>query len=195
MFPIISAATTSHLTYVLLSEDRFYNYDFLSTQASSSNVDWPVSMLFYGNADINKIKLALFGLEVIASPMYELLDDGSGWVWDSDRGTKEVHYSYYLNRYVYLHMRIYAPSPPDYFNDELGYYGHYVIGTTHYDEYPFESWSGYSEYAEKDVGLASKAIGWTVFEDHAFFNNPEPFRIEGTHVWDNNGYATFVYVP
>lgn len=70
LFPLISAATTSHLTVILLSEDQFYNYDFLSDQASSSNVDWSVTMLFYGNAEVNKVKLALFGLEAFASPMY-----------------------------------------------------------------------------------------------------------------------------
>ena len=195
LFPLISAATTSHLTVILLSEDQFYNYDFLSDQASSSNVDWPVTMLFYGNAEVNKVKLALFGLEAFASPMHELLNDGNGWTWDSDRGTKDTWYSYYLNSYVYLHMRVYAPNPPDYFNDELGYYGHYIIGTTHYDEYPFESWSGFSEYAEKDIALASEAIGWAVFRDHTFFANSETCRWEGNHYWYNNGYATFVYVP
>lgn len=32
------------------------NYDFLSQSISQSNVDWPIMIIFYGNATVNKVK-------------------------------------------------------------------------------------------------------------------------------------------
>jgi len=46
-------ATTSNLTLLGVAEDSFYNYDFTSKTVSSSSVDWPVCLIFYGNADVN----------------------------------------------------------------------------------------------------------------------------------------------
>jgi hypothetical protein len=176
-----------------VAEDSFYNYDFLSKEATSTNVDWPVSMLFYNNAEIDKVKNIYFGLTIFAYPMYELLNDGAGWVWDEDRGTKGVVWSGYLGSYVYLHMRVYAPYPQDYMYNT--YWKYYILGTTHYDQFPFEFWSGYSEYAENDFASIAISKGYTVFEDWGNFYNYEPYRVEDGHIWYNNGYATAVYVP
>lgn len=90
-------------------------------------------------------------------------------------------------------MRVYAPNPPDYMYNQD--WGKYIIAITHYDEYPWESWSGYSEHAEKDLAAYARSKGYTVYEDWAYFYNYEPRRIEGNHIWLNNGYATAVYIP
>ena len=148
-------------------------------------MDWPVGLVFYGNADVNKVKGIYWGVTLLANPMYAYINDGSGWVWDTDRGTKGVVYSSYLNSYVYLHMRVYAPNPPDYAHN--AYWGKYVIATAHYDQYPFESWSGYSEYAEHDLAQIASQKGYTVFVDWANFYNYEPYRAEGNHIWLNDG--------
>ncbi|ABL78588.1 hypothetical protein [Thermofilum pendens] len=177
------------LTALWVTSTGFYNYDFKSQVVSSSNVDWPVTMVFYGNADVNKVKNIFFGLTILANPMYAYIYS-NGWVWDTDRGTKGVVYSNYLNGYVYLHMRVYAPNPPDYIYDPA--WGKYVIGTTHYDEYPLESWSGYPEYAEHDFAAIARSKGYTVYQDWAYFYNDQGSPGSITY---NDGYATAVYVP
>ena len=193
LIPLASAYTASNLAVLSIREDSFYNYDFCSDQVSSTNVDWPVTMLFDGNAEVDKVKDIYFGITIFANSMYEELNDGDGWVWDTDRGTKGIHYSTYLNAYVYLHMRVYAPSSTDrMYNDAWGYY---VLGTTHYDEFPWESWSGYSEYAENDFASIARSKGYFVLEDIVNFYNYESYREEGNHIWLNDGYATSVYVP
>jgi hypothetical protein len=186
-------ATTSNLTLLMVAEDSFYNYDFTSKTVSSSNVDWPVCLVFYGNADVNKVKNIYWGVTILANTMYAYLDDGQGFVWDEDRGTKGVVWSNCLNSYVWLHMRVYAPNPPDYLYNI--YYGKYVIATAHYDQFPLESWSGYTECAEKHLADIAMSKGYTVYQDLFYFYNYEPYRIEGNHIWLNNGYATYIYVP
>ncbi|MEM4639670.1 MAG: hypothetical protein QXT93_07345 [Thermofilum sp.] len=165
---IALSATTSNLTILYIAEDRFYNYDFASRSVSSSNVDWPVGLLFYSNADVNKVKSIYWGI-TLASTMYAYIDDGGGWVWDSDMGTKGIVYSSYLNSYVYLHMRVYTPNPPDYAYNQ--YWGKYVIATAHYDQFPLESWSGYSEYAEHHLASIASGKGYAVYVDWAYFYN------------------------
>lgn len=193
---LISAATTSNLTILGIDEDSFYNYDFETENATSTNVDWPVTMLFYGNAEVDKVKGMFFGYPIAAVWMHARLDDGEGWLWDEDRGTKKGNwYSEDLGYNIYLHMRLYAPNPPDYMNNTS--WDNYVLGTTHYDDYPDENWSGYSEYAENDFASIAIDDGYTVFEDWANFYNNEPYNDsrDPGHIWLNNGNATTVYVP
>lgn len=186
---VANAGSTSNLAQLTIAEDRFYNYDFISQSVSSSNVDWPISMVFHTNAEIDKVKDIFFGAELTANLMYGRVNDGNGYVWDEDRGTKSgQRYSSQLQTYVYLHMRLYAPNPPDYMqNDD---WGNFVIGSTHYDQWPFETWSGYSEYAEDDFVDIGRSKGYSVADDWADFFNNEPFREEGSHIWLNNGRGT-----
>ncbi len=184
------AATTQNLNILGIREDYFYNYDFLSRTASSTNVDWPVTMLFYNNADVNKVK-NIFDGGIPGGYMYLKLNDGAGWVWDRDTGTGTKHVSsVYDDRW--LHMRIYADSDDRMYNLNWGYY---VLGTTHYDEAWSESWSGYSEDAEEEYADEASSSGYTVYEDWSYWYNPEPYRNESNHIWSNNGYTTAVNVP
>lgn len=94
------AATTQNLAVLHIAEDAFYNYDFVSKNAAGDNVDWPVTMVFYGNADVNRVKNIYWGITLLANPMYAYLNDGAGWMWDEDRGTKARWYSIYLDKDV-----------------------------------------------------------------------------------------------
>lgn len=188
------AATTTKLTTLSSDGDSFYNYDFLSdSSASSNNVDWPITMLHYNDAEVDKVKDIYYGAS-IASQKHARMNDG-GWTWDSDLGTKSgIFWSDSLGEYVYIHQRVYAPNPPDYLSNTP--WGNYVISSTHYDDYPLEAWSGYSENAEDDFALIASA-SYTVFEDWSNFSNSEPYREEnnGSHIWLNDGFATAVNVP
>lgn len=151
---VVDAATTSNLAILGVYEDRFANYDLDSKEYSPNNVDWPVTMVFWKNADVNKVKSIFFGQTILAWSKYGRLNDSDGWIWDEDRGTKGGPYNVNINGTnftVYLHMRVYAPNPPDYMNNSG--WGRYVLATTHYDEYPWEGWSGYSELAEKTLQI------------------------------------------
>lgn len=181
------AYSTSNLNILSIREDSFYNYDFASETASNTNVDWPVTMLFYNNANVNKVKNIFFiGFGWLK---YGRLNDGAGWVWDSDGGTKGSS-SWYSDRW--LHMRVYADSDDRMYNLDWGYY---VLGTTHYDQYPSETWSGYSETAEEEFASIARSKGYAVYEDWGNFYNNEPYRVEGDHIWSNSGYTTAVNVP
>lgn len=193
-FLYVDAASTSNLTTLSIDGDSFYNYDFDSESASSSNVDWPITMVHYDNAEVDDVKDIYFGSTIFANTKYARMNDG-GWDWDSDKGTKSGQvYSDELDDYVYVHQRIYAPNPPDYMSNSP--WGNYVISTTHFDEYPTESWSGYSEYAEDFFALSASG-SYTVYEDWSDFSNDESYREEdsGSHIWFNDGDATAVEVP
>lgn len=194
---LIDAATTSNLRIISINEDRFYNYDFLSNNnASRTNVDWPVNMIFCHNADVNKVKLIYWGPTILADRMYALMsDNGSTYVWDEDRGTKSVlpHYSPEVGAWVFIHLRVYAPNPPDYLtNSSLG---RWVFGTSHYDEYILERWSGYSEYAERNLADIAAGKGYPVYREDWYLYNREVLYNENNHIWLNSGWATRVCVP
>lgn len=56
-----SAATTSRLYNIqFYGGDQFYNYDFNGTPYNSTNVDWKIDLIFYNNAEIDKVKSALY---------------------------------------------------------------------------------------------------------------------------------------
>lgn len=191
--PPARAASTSHLTTLYIQEDRFRNYDFNSKTDSSSNVDWALSMLFYNDAEVDKVK------DILSPPYnfsggskYARLDEGSGWLWDKDGGRKDIYCPSYQTEA--RHMRIYADSNDRLYNVSWGYY---VLASTHKDwqECWFGSEFGWSEETEDIFADFLDEEGYTVFEDWNYWYNYEGSRWEGNHYWSNNGYATAVYVP
>jgi hypothetical protein len=149
-------------------------------------------MLFYKNAWINKVK-NIYPFWLPGGAKYARLNDGSGWIWDTDCGIKGTFLSSDLNAYVWIHMRVYAPNPPDYMYNAG--WRKYVLGTTHFDQFPFEDWSGYSEWAEEGLASLARSTGLFVVEDCLNFYNYELYRNENNHIWLNNGYTTVVKVP
>jgi len=183
---------TSHLVPALAG-DYFWNYDFRSTDIPPRyrakaifNADWPVTLIFYGNADVQTAKdlwnrgLITNSPKYLASPMHTVVRDKpdpgdagrdhvqprSG-VWDTDHGSYHGHGGCYgVDKW---HYRVYAPGP-DNGGDNRMYspdWGFYVVGTTHIDHnewlwdcWPFGSqWSGRSEDSERHV--ADSAVDHT----------------------------------
>jgi hypothetical protein len=180
--------------------------DDIPLEGLSTGVACPVTMMFYNNAEVDKVKWIYFGPAppYLAVTDHALLNDGNGWIWDGDRGTKETWWSSELGELVWMHMRVYAPNPPDYMSNSV--WGNYVIGTTHFDQFPFELWYGYNEYAEEFFAWFASTFGfYTVYEDFIDFKNCEPYRAEPIihpilgiptyYYWLNDGYATVVNVP
>lgn len=185
----VLAATTSNLALLGRDEDRFYNYDFDSQDlpVSGNNVDWAVDMLFYHNAEVDKVKDIYWGAATFAVSKHFRLDDDAGMVWDSDKGTKSIGIRM-------AHMRVYADADDRMHNESWGYY---VLGTSHYDKWEGTLWAqhGWSEDAEAELVQIARDKGYTVFEDWSNFFNAEPDRWEDNHFWQNDGYASAVYVP
>jgi hypothetical protein len=201
-----AVATTSGAIHTIqLREDRFLNYDFRSESASRTNADWPIDFLFYGNASINKVKKKLRPwLGWKGSSQYAKVNNGTGWVWDSDKGIKTQLCP--IKGQTAAHMRIYAPPTTDtLWNRGWGYY---VIASSHFDHQ--ECWSGakfgWSENTEH--WIASRARdAWgedAVDEDYLELTNAiygvstktgdqVPYA-DGNHIWFNDGLATIVDV-
>jgi hypothetical protein len=165
--------------------DSFWNYDFKTddhapwTLEARQRVDWPISLVFWGNVDVRTAKdiwnrgfstnIAFY----LASPMYArvwdrfdpnqpVYDRPRLPVWDRDRGA-------YLGRpgLVFAcvvdtrkwHYRVYAPAPERGGADRMynPAWGYYVIAATHIDfkEECGDAWSGNTEAAEHKVALAA----------------------------------------
>jgi hypothetical protein len=191
-------ACCGNLRFLYSNGDSFMNYDFYSQYAAATNVDWPVTLLFYNNAEINKIKNAMGGRGYGGGgiTIYDILSDdgGSTLVWDSDGGRKQGS-----DTTAYYHYRIYANPATDR-NYSPGW-GYYVWGTTHQDyQECCSGWHGESEQAETHIAAdAGLAFGVSPAYDNANFYNYEPYRVQygpqGEHRWRNSGRATYVRVP
>ncbi len=192
---------------ITIREDRFMNWDFRSQNSAASNVDWPVTMLYYNNAEIDKVKDkldAISGIGRCGSGKNARVDEGSGWVWDSDGGIKD---NCGTSSDQTRHMRVYADSNDRLYNLSWGYY---IIGTTHVDQchrhgvwpayWCHHHWVGFSETANDWWDYYSDQVsGWNVYADWGSFSNSANFNdYHGSgedHYVRSNGYATYVYVP
>ncbi len=192
-----SAWTATGLKAVSSSGDQFYNYDFISKSVSTAGVDWPVTLIFTGNASVSKIKSAYRTRgwsNPFASTMYGYANDGSGFLFASDAGVKT-----FASKSP--HLRLYAPGGRMY-NSTWGYY---VIATTHYDNAelskPPTQWFGMSEdAATAAVQTAIKAWGASsVLLNSVALDNAKYGEDVGPsgerHRWQCDGMATLIRVP
>ena len=192
-----SAWTAANLQPVTSAEDQFYNYDFTARTVSATGVDWPVTIVFYGNASVSKVKKAFQSRgwsNPFVSTMYEYADDGSGFSFVGDGGVKTFATKS-------PHMRLYAPGGKLY----NGVWGSYVIATTHFDnaelKAPPAQWFGLSEdAATAAVQTAIKAWGSNNVTLNALpLGNAQSGEETGAngerHIWQCDGMATLVRVP
>jgi hypothetical protein len=196
---------------IFIDEDAFWNYDFKSVSTYQGNVDWPVTLMFWNNASINRVKSLLNSPYDQASPGEQraaLIDFGYPWIWDGDGGRKTTLCpGAPLQPRTARHYRIYADAPPGQTGGVAGgddriynlSWGFWVFGTTHFDvdecRGPGSSpWFGLSENVEDWIVSDWSAKGYAVSPDWDYFHNYEPFELQGDHYYDNNGYASAFYV-
>lgn len=197
MAGVAAAWTAANLQSVTSAEDRFYNYDFTGKTVSTTGVDWPVTVIFIGNASASKIKSAYRARgwgNPFATTMHGYQNDGAGFGWASDSGVKT-----WASRSA--HMRLYARGGRMY-NATWGYY---VLATTHYDNAelsrPPTQWYGMSEdAAAAAVQTAVKAWGSaSVTLNSVPLGNLQYGEVVGPtgerHIWQCDGMATLVRVP
>jgi hypothetical protein len=194
------AASTGKLALLYVNEDRFRNYDFTAQAVSATGVDWAISLLFYNNATINRVKSALGNeYDQTGSKMNGRMTEnagstgvGGGYVWDEDGGRKTTKCPGLVTQPSQArHYRIYADGDDRLYNLSWGYY---VFGSTHYDinecSLTQPAWFGYSETSEGWIAQRWRQNGRSAVEDWSSFANAEPYRVEGDHIWENDGLAT-----
>lgn len=161
--------------------------------------DWPVSLVFAGNASVGKVKKALRHLGFtrrghVRHLAYRI--EGQSARFDGDRGLKTACDENGTD----VHVRLYAPTATDRFLDPD--YGSVVVGTVHLDRadgcrVPPQLF-GFSEIAERRLADRVRGLGWRVEPDRLDLGNAEPYRrdiSDPAHVWLSNGRATLITVP
>jgi hypothetical protein len=161
--------------------------------------DWPVSLVFAGNASVGKVKGALQQLGFTRRGHTRYLAyrvGGQSARFDGDRGLKTACDGNGTD----VHVRLYAPTATDRFVDPD--YGSVVVGTAHLDRADGCSIPpllfGFSELAERRVGELLRGLRWKVEPDRLDLGNAEPYRrdvSDTAHVWLSNGRATLITVP
>lgn len=177
----------------------FLNYDGTPTLGRAAR-DWPVSLLFTGNASVHKVKRALRRLGfkrrgLTAYLPYRLA--GAHLRFDGDGGLKTA-----CDRQgTDVHLRLYAPGATNRFADPD--FGHVVVASAHLDHGDGcgagPKLFGFSERAEQRIAREISArLHWVVRPNHLALGNAEPYRRDtgdSAHVWSSDGRATQMVVP
>lgn len=173
--------------------DQWWNYDFVSTQepveGESEHCDWPVGLIYWHNADCVKVKNLYWRNASLDAVMYDKVNDGSGWEWHPEKGTKGPLWMF-PNGY---HMRPYGRNCGGniYQLYDPGSLLEYVIGTAHQD-IEFNAIHGWSEETEHYLASILEGRGYAVEWDYYNLDNYEEYRQVGPHVWENDGWATAI---
>lgn len=190
-----SAYTAYRQIYALATGDSDYvkNYDFASQYDAQDNVDWPVSILAYNGASIDRFKYLLenqgFGSQSGNDQYGRASDGGENYRFDGDGGKKGV---FCPSNSTTPHYRVYADGDQYLYNTT---FGTYVYATTHRDrdECGGGNRSFYdSEGVEGLVVGKFGYLGYPVYHDQYRFYNYNPYRVEGDHIWDNDGNGSYV---
>jgi hypothetical protein len=192
-----AGSTAPNFAVVSYDGDTLANYDTNSKVLDSKNVDWPVSLIFWGNATVAKVYNKI-GWPWPGSNEYMRLNDGDGAVWVSSAGRK-------TGICGETHFRLYADSDGSLSSPVLG---KYVIATAHLDkdECGRSPKYGWNETAEANVAARAIAVwGGAAVKKNArtmpdgtatsgLLHNAINQQ-QGNHYFVNNGHPTLIKVP
>ena len=208
------AAHNSH-GWVWAGNDRIMNFDHKSQSATSANKDWPVHIMFWGNATVNTIKANRQDVFPYNCNIWDLCDqyfyfdqtdEDGGWKWDSDGGRKQFRCGPnggQADAWA-LHYRAYDDNGLPIYWDPV--YLFYVPVTTHYDyDDPGLPWPsacdnkqhGYDEEAEWNMYFAYTALGWPGWQNAYHWHNSIGYRLLGgvPHHGTGTGSPSEIQVP
>jgi hypothetical protein len=195
-----ASTAANGITVMAMGNDLWYNYDFNSESHRSTNVDWAISVLFINNATIDKAKSKVDdwtnAFEYSSSTRkwsYTSNYYERDWGWDADRGKKNPICPVHEDSH---HFRAYSNNNGGYermYNTTLGFY---VIASTHrdWDECGGSVRHGYSEYTESVLLNRVRDNTYVEWDKWGLSNN-ENYRVEGNHIWSNDGWASTVRIP
>jgi len=190
-------ATVLDVKQVSYAGDTWTNYDLLAKD--TTNADWPVDVIFWGNASISKIYSRL-GWIWPGSNSYMAVGDGSLAVPVASSGRKNI----LCND---THVRLYADSD-GYLSSATSQLGNYVIATTHLDKNECGRTPSYGFNETAEANLAARAAA--VWGPSAIVPNAttlpdgtqttellgNAIRLtDGNRFYDNNGLPTLIKVP
>lgn len=196
-----------------LGNDLFLNWSYHHPVQDNAQGDWPIDLLFIGNADVVKAKdlwnkgqghprlWAGAQYAAVLDTPPALFPGNNAWIggsinglWDSDRGA----YKGSICVGHKWHYRVWGPGGLDaaMYNPSLGYY---VVGSAHQDHHDNwkgvcpGDWYGGSERAEHEVAVAAAAhADWWVSADYVSLLNPDHREWIGNRLYDNSGKATVI---
>jgi hypothetical protein len=187
---------TQDLKYDGLSSSgaRFLNYDG-SLNLDKNQRDWPITLLFYGNASISKA-YNLTGYTNGGSDEFEpyKLTSTAHGHFHKEGGRKSG-----CSNARDTHLRVYANGHDQRLYDP--HYGYIAVASTHYDHGECASgnvWYGDSEEAEFQIVSIARNKGYTVHQDAIQTHNYErhhTIRRDPHHIWENDSSASAIKVP
>src|SRR3989304_9468451 len=111
----VGAWTATNLQWLSYDGDGWYNYDFVNWDLESDDVDWPITVLYYGDASVSYLKGIIWGEASSDSDMRLLVYDSGSYTYDIDKGSK----SGWPNG---KHVRLYADDGDASHSSSLGAY-------------------------------------------------------------------------
>lgn len=193
---LAATASRSVTSPLALGEgDAIYKYDFNSENAAQNNADWPMSLIVYNGTSVNDLKAVMDQFNYkqgSTGSKYAYLSDGASsrnvFEWDSDNGRKMLSCPSFGEQSP--HYRVYADRD-DYLDNMTR--GPYVMVSTHRD---YQECGGGSRFYDSEVvegGITSNlATLYGGYQDRFDWGNAEPYRAEGNHIWDSNGYGSYI---
>jgi hypothetical protein len=195
-------ATTTKLAWISLYNSKWRNFDFTTTTDSRTKVDWAVDFIYFGNASVDKVRSAMTmflpcqsGICQSEMHMHLSTDSGVTLRWQTSSGMKQSVAA--CTPGTNLHQRVYAPDNTSFYNRS---WGHYIIGTTHYDVKEFcGGWSGKSERAERMMCFNANYVfqpngGYCWYDAGPNLRNAMPNVNVNGHWWMNDGRSTYTLV-
>ncbi len=201
----------------LIGADDLWNWDFRSDNNRSwNNVDWPIHMIFWNNATVNRVKgtdgthrIDNDVFRTTGGPKWARFNDDGFWEYDADSGRKRFNCKAFAdaNRWT-EHYRVYADNTHD--RNWTAAFGYYVIVSTHFDYDDPEIWGtqcnnaqyGWDELAEENITYyySSWAGGpqWSARADSVHLHNNasgDYYHNGNLHRRDSDGNATKIRVP
>ncbi len=189
------------------SSPLFANYDGDGANALRTTREWPVNLIFYGNATVRKTYDALNSIGISdrsGSREYEPWkpDANAHLRFNSSLGAKSG-----CNGNTDMHVRVYSPGGAEEtaaWSDPFRNHGSFVVATTHEDIGESQCGGqahkvfGYSELVENSV-INALAPNYFTQSQHAQEHNyegrgPREIKSEPGHVWWSNGLASAVVV-
>lgn len=212
----VQAATVPRTSFILTpGGDVFLNYDSHSNTHATrrTQVDWPVSIIFYNNSEVDKVKESLdekydrfgFGKYLRYSDItyYDQRTRNTKRIYDtdSDGGVKDTRCpGLYRQPKSNAHLRIYGSRAPVAERRAGSMYdyrwGYYNLGTTHRD---FVDCFGSTKFGDPEGAEAEfvrylRARGFYVSSTVYGLYNSEPYAIKGDSYRGNDGYAAAVSI-
>jgi hypothetical protein len=196
-------STPGNLRWVNLGSAAVVNYDQTANVSpmNPNAVDWSIDLVYYGNAEVDKVKNILKNtgrFRTSGTTMYGQVHEGPNLYSDADSGVKNDIPGCATD--INIHQRIYARPTVDVVYSNT--HGFVVWATSHHDVHEgcSDEWFGDSEWAENQFGTEYQNLGYTICRDCWWYSNYEPFSTpsrlsDPKHHWDNNGWATAIYVP